>query len=94
MHLCRPSYIDEPTGNSRKVTVVVSVLEFLRETTGLNIPDVDHTSSLASLPGWDSLALVRLSVGLEEALKRDLEIEELTKIESIADVKALLYPEA
>jgi acyl carrier protein len=68
----------------------MSILHLLREMTDLNIDDLDSSTELSSITGWDSLAMVRLAVGLEEHLGRELDIEELTSIVYVSDVEKLL----
>lgn len=48
----------------------------------------DH--ELASLPGWDSLKVVRLVLQLEGALGRELEEAEVESLERLSDIERLL----
>ena len=67
-------------------------IQFILEATGLKASGLDAATELSSIKGWDSLALVRLSMGLEEHLSRELSIEELTSIANVSDVEKLLNP--
>lgn len=46
--------------------------------------------SLADVPGWDSLKMVRLVVQIETALDRELSEAELDGLERVSDVQRLL----
>lgn len=39
---------------------------------------------------WDSLAMVRIAVGVKEAFSYDMTPEEMVSLESIGDIKAIL----
>jgi acyl carrier protein len=46
--------------------------------------------ALGEIPGWDSVAMVRLVVAIEERLDRQLSDAELESIETVADVEKLV----
>jgi acyl carrier protein len=46
--------------------------------------------ALGDIPGWDSVAMVRLVVAIEEKLGRQLSDLELEGIETVADVEKLM----
>jgi acyl carrier protein len=46
--------------------------------------------ALGEIPGWDSVAMVRLVVAIEERLDRQLSDSELESIETVADVEKLV----
>jgi acyl carrier protein len=43
---------------------------------------------------WDSLAHLRLVLGIEERIGRELDPDEAVRIESLSDIAALLAPAA
>jgi acyl carrier protein len=45
---------------------------------------------LGEIPGWDSVAMVRLVVAIEERLDRQLSDSELESIETVADIEKLV----
>jgi acyl carrier protein len=47
-------------------------------------------AALGSLETWDSLAHMRLLLGIEEALQRELTADEAAGVMSLADVRRLL----
>jgi acyl carrier protein len=47
---------------------------------------------IGSLERWDSLAHLRLVLAIEQQIGRQLDPDEAIKIESLADVAALLTP--
>jgi acyl carrier protein len=49
-------------------------------------PRLTEGLALGDIPGWDSLAMVRLVVAIEERIGRRLDDLELEGIETVADV--------
>ena len=58
----------------------------------LNGPPVQltHDLALGDVPGWDSVAMVRLVIAIEEKIGRQLSDLELERIETVADVEKLV----
>ena len=56
----------------------------------VDIGEVDHHSAIGVTERWDSLAHLRLILGVEEHLNRSLTSEEMLAIESLADIEAIL----
>jgi acyl carrier protein len=46
--------------------------------------------ALGEVPGWDSVAMVRLVVAIEEKIGRQLSDLELERIETVADIERLV----
>lgn len=59
-------------------TLLIDDAQYLDE----NGPDAIET--------WDSLAMVRIAVGIREAFGYDMTPEEMVSLESIGDIKAIL----
>lgn len=53
-------------------------------------PRLTASSALGDIPGWDSVAMVRLVVAIEEKLGRQLTDMELEGIETVADIEKLV----
>jgi len=53
-------------------------------------PRLTENLELADIPGWDSMAMVRLVVALEEKFGRQLSDAEIENIETVADVEKLV----
>lgn len=53
-------------------------------------PQLTEGLALGAIPGWDSVAMVRLVVAIEEKVGRQLSDLELESIETVADVERLL----
>jgi acyl carrier protein len=53
-------------------------------------PRLTEELALGEIPGWDSVAMVRLVVAIEERLDRQLSDSELESIETVADVEKLV----
>jgi len=62
------------------------IAELLRR----DVPLVDDTTSLDTIPGFDSLAMVRLVVRVEGLLGRELVEEELERLGTLRDLEGLL----
>ena len=60
--------------------------------TALDLPPehVAADAGMLTLDAWDSLAHLRIVLALEQHIGRALEGEEITRIEGVADVAALL----
>jgi acyl carrier protein len=58
----------------------------------LNGPPSQLTGNLklGDIPGWDSVAMVRLVVAIEERLDRQLTDSDIESIETVADVERLV----
>lgn len=53
------------------------------------LPRLTEDLALGDIPGWDSVAMVRLVVAIEEKIGRQLSDQELEGIETVADVERL-----
>ena len=53
-------------------------------------PRLSEALALGDIPGWDSVAMVRLVVAIEERLGRELSDVELEGIETVGDVEIML----
>ena len=53
-------------------------------------PRLTENLGLADIPGWDSMAMVRLVVAIEEKFDRQLSDSEIENIETVADVEKLV----
>lgn len=54
------------------------------------IEEIAQAGTLDDVPGWDSLGHMRIVLGLEDRLNRQLGAQEVVAIKSIADIAALL----
>lgn len=63
---------------------------FIQQVTKLNMSGRDDDSPLEGVPGWDSLAMVNLVVGLENRIGRMLDQDEMENIRVVGDVRKLL----
>ena len=54
------------------------------------LPQLTEDLALGDIPGWDSVAMVRLVVAIEEKISRQLSDLELEGIETVADVEKLM----
>ena len=66
------------------------VVDFLIDVAELDASDCIASTKLADITGWESLAMVRLAIGLEAVLGRPLELDELDSLVTVGDVQALL----
>jgi len=59
---------------------------------GLGLPPeaVPADARIGSVEQWDSLAHARILIALEAALGRTIDAEEILRVESLADIAALL----
>jgi acyl carrier protein len=62
----------------------------LADATGTELAAVPDAASVASFDRWDSLAHMRLLLGIEERIGRELDPDELARIETLSDVAQLL----
>ena len=53
-------------------------------------PRLTEDLELSDIPGWDSMAMVRLVVAIEQRLDRQLGDSEIENIETVADVEKLV----
>jgi acyl carrier protein len=53
-------------------------------------PRLTEGLTLGDIPGWDSLAMVRLVLAIEERIGRQLNDLELESIETVADVEKVM----
>ena len=52
--------------------------------------DIDQDAAIGITPQWDSLAQMRLILGLEEAIGQQLDMEQVAQIDSLAAVTSVL----
>jgi acyl carrier protein len=64
--------------------------ELLREVGGRPVAALDSQTALNGIDGWDSLAMVRLMVKLEQLLDRELGEDELGALVTVGDVQRLI----
>jgi acyl carrier protein len=62
----------------------------LAEATSADPAAVPEDARIGSFERWDSLAHMRLILGLEQQVGRELEVEEVLRIECLDDVRAIL----
>jgi acyl carrier protein len=68
----------------------MDIVELLQEVSGRPIRGLDSSLLLSKIAGWDSLAMVRLMVQLEQLLGRELAEDELGALMTVGDVQRLL----
>jgi len=67
----------------------MNVVDFLSDVTDLDASECVANTELADIVGWESLAMVRLAIGLEGILGRPLELEEIDSLVTVGDVEEL-----
>jgi acyl carrier protein len=64
--------------------------QLIQEVTGRSPVSLAPGCALSNMAGWDSLAMVRLMVRLEQHLGRELEEAELASLTTVGDIQRLL----
>jgi acyl carrier protein len=59
---------------------------------GISVGQLPENPRMGSLEVWDSLAHARLLIGLEEELNRELDPEEIARIEDLSAIESFLAP--
>lgn len=67
-------------------------LEIVGGALGLDTSQVPADAAIGRLERWDSLAHMRIILGLEERLDRQLTAEEVVGISALHDIERLLKP--
>lgn len=62
----------------------------MAEAMGLNAADITAETAIHNTPQWDSLAHMRMILGLEEALGRSLSPDDIVSIASADDIAKIL----
>lgn len=69
---------------------LVTARQLLAEAIDSDAAAIPENARVGQFERWDSLAHMRLLLALEQRIDRQLDADELAKIESLADVAALL----
>jgi acyl carrier protein len=68
--------------------------QFLAEAANCALISIPDDVRIGQFAAWDSLAHLRLVMKIEEEIGRQLDPDETVRIESLADVAALIAPTA
>ena len=68
----------------------MDISELLQEVSGHPAASLKADCALSTMAGWDSLAMVRLMVRLEQHLGRELDEAELASLTTVGDIQRLL----
>jgi len=68
------------------VNDIDELVELVRDLLGLPASAVDARTELGSLPGWDSVHLLRLLTVLEQRTGRDIPLPDLLDVSTVEDV--------
>jgi len=69
---------------------VTHARQFLAEATHRELELIPDDARIGQFVGWDSLAHLRLIMRIEEQIERQLDPDETVRIESLADIAALI----
>lgn len=72
------------------MTTFTQVQEVLATTLKLAPAAITPTSTAKEIPAWDSLAHVRLMIGLEQTFDLQLDVEDFEKLVSVPAILAFL----
>ena len=72
----------------------VQAKKLLAEAANCDSAMIPDDVRIGTFERWDSLAHLRLVLAIEQKIGRQLDLDEAIRIESLADVVALLAPQA